>query len=120
MFKAIPYVIQFVTDPKRSLDFYTRVLGLALKANYDDFWIELEAGNTILALHGGQQQPAHDVGDRAYCKFSFAVDSVDAVIAHLKHHGVPALYPPNEIGPGQYECSFLDPDGIQFGVNGPK
>jgi catechol 2,3-dioxygenase-like lactoylglutathione lyase family enzyme len=120
MFNSIPYVIQFVTDPKRSLDFYTRVLGLKLKANYDDFWIEIEAGNTVLALHGGQKAPAPRDSSAAYSKFSFAVDSVDRAIAHLKAHGVAAEYPPNEVAPGMFESSFRDPDGIQFGIYGPK
>lgn len=120
MFNSIPYVIQFITDPKRSFDFYTRVLGLKLKANYDDIWIELDAGNTILALHAGQKSPAATNPDAAYSKFTFSVASVDAAIAHLKLHGVNKLYETNEVGLGMFECSFRDPDGIQFGIHGPK
>jgi catechol 2,3-dioxygenase-like lactoylglutathione lyase family enzyme len=120
MFKKIGYVIHFVPDAAAALPFYTDVLGLRLIENYDNVWIELDAGNTVFALHSGQKSAQPPAADGPYCKLSFSVDNLDAAITHLKTHGVRLEYQPNEVGPNLWETSFRAPDGNMIGMSGPR
>lgn len=119
MFTRIAYVIQFVQDIARVRPFYAEALGLRVVADYGD-WVELDAGNTVLALHGGQSAPHPGIDRAAYSKPTFEVASIDAAAAHFRRHGIEPAYEPREVAPGRFEFSVLDPEGLPVGVYGPR
>ena len=50
MFRRINAVILLVQDMKKSVDFYTNVLGMEMKQESED-WVEFLKQGTVLALH---------------------------------------------------------------------
>ncbi|HYZ58877.1 MAG TPA: VOC family protein, partial [Nitrososphaeraceae archaeon] len=50
MFRRINAVILLVQDMKKSIDFYTNVLGMEKKQESED-WVEFLKQGTVLALH---------------------------------------------------------------------
>ncbi|MGI9577977.1 MAG: VOC family protein [Microthrixaceae bacterium] len=103
---AVHHVSVNVSDPKRSVAFYTEVLGGSVRADRPDFgiggaWIDL--GDTQVHLVAAEVPP--NMGQH----FAILVDDLDAVVAELRSRGM-------EVGDGRTvgpdRQTFLDdPDG---------
>ncbi len=94
--KKIDYTIVFVSDMKRSIDFYRDVLGLPLKFESPD-WTEFATEATTLALHAavaGSREPSalehHPAGS---CHPGFQVDDIEAFHQKMSAKGVRCIRP---------------------------
>ncbi|MBA3856440.1 MAG: hypothetical protein C0507_05965 [Cyanobacteria bacterium PR.3.49] len=81
------YVIVYVQDTSKSVPFYRDILGMTVKSE-EEGWVELETGNTTLALHGmkpGEKHPGKFEGQPIVV---FTVDNVHEARAELLKKGV--------------------------------
>ncbi len=103
----------YVEDMSRAVDFYTRVLGLTLKARYGDHWAEVLAGHFMIGLHpksDGQAKP----GTRGSIQVGLVIDEpIEQAVAKLHSSNVPGV---GEIhrGEGGNFVHFTDPDGNEL------
>ncbi len=110
-------VILYVQDMGRQVSFYRDLLGLKVKEPQGvqdldgQYWVELDTGACILALHaGGQRRQGQDAP-----KIVFRVADVPTARRELLQQGVPMgeLRSP---APGVQVCDGLDPEGNKFSV----
>ena len=105
---ALAYVMLGATDVDRSLQFYRDVLGLVMKARFEDFAF-LETGSTTLALHV-QPVPVELV---------FNVASVTAAFEALKPR-IAFVNEPRQVNEQNWAVNFNDPDGHALSFYGPR
>ena len=116
MIKAIKFVSVPVTDQQRSLEFYTKALGMRVLTDqpYDNTqrWIELgfARGGTGLVLFTGEGQEKLIGG---FMNISFTADDVEATAREMKARGVEFVQEPEKADWGT-AAIFKDPDGNQF------
>lgn len=107
----IGYVILFVEDPARSLEFYRDLLGMTVRKQSPG-WIELDGGGVALALHGSDDIPMLRGG--ALPKVVFHVDNVQEAFNTLRARGIKFLHEPAKVheSPGLigYAAEFRDYD----------
>lgn len=84
---TLSYIIVYVMDTAKSLPFYRDVLGMTVKME-DEGWIELETGNTTLALHGMKPEQKHAGTVEGQPIIVFSVDDVYATREELLSRGV--------------------------------
>ena len=117
-----PYVMVMVSDMKRSIRFYSEILGLKLRSESPE-WTEFETGDATIALHGGgakrETPPKPKALDSAgTCSLGFVVDDLDGVFRRLKSKGVRFTMPPTEReGEGIRLAVCLDPDGLPISLS---
>lgn len=114
----IGHVVLRARDLRRSVDFYTNVLGFKVSDVYPE---EMVPGGMVfmrcnrdhhgVALVGGMAGPAekHEMHHMA-----FEVDSLDEVFRardHLRKHKVPLVFEGRRRAGVQIAVEFLDPDG---------
>ncbi|MDP2316341.1 MAG: lactoylglutathione lyase [Pseudomonadota bacterium] len=110
-----------VRDLDRSLDFYTRLLGMRLlrKSDYPSGRFTLafvgyedEAAGAVLELtHNWDQAEPYTLGD-AWGHLAIGVDDIYATCAALAAEGVPVPRPPGPMKHGSTVIAFVeDPDG---------
>ena len=79
--KKLDYTIVFVSDMKRSVEFYRDVFGLALKSE-SPHWTEFATEGTILALHPADsitpERSASGHSPAGSCHPGFVVENLDA------------------------------------------
>lgn len=116
---TIGYVILYVKEPKESLKFYRDQLGMKVKVD-DDGWIELETGETTLALHKTETPSSEK--NRGQAIVVFNVDDVAVAYSELKSRGIrfqkePAVVceTPDHFGKS---ADFTDPDGNPLSIFG--
>lgn len=89
MFKKVDDVFFNVDDMAEAVAFYRDTLGLPVQYESDD-WVELDAGNVVIALRrygsGPEGRPELDVGDGA--TIVFQVDDIEATREALENEGV--------------------------------
>ncbi|MBF6591999.1 MAG: ring-cleaving dioxygenase [Ktedonobacterales bacterium] len=119
---GIHHVTAIATDPQRTLDFYTRVLGLRLAkltVNYDDpgtyhfyFGDELGRPGTILTFFPWPHAPRGRRGSDQVTAIAFSVPAraLDFWAARLAEHGLAVAEPVTRFG--DRIISFPDPDGL--------
>ena len=94
-----------VSDPPRSLEYYTEALGFRLVDNQADRYIWIERGGLTILLLPGQG------GGRACAVFYTA--TLDEEVAALRERGVELEFRAN--------CyHFRDPDGNEFQLVDPE
>jgi catechol 2,3-dioxygenase-like lactoylglutathione lyase family enzyme len=118
----LEHVNMTVSDLDRSIDFYSRLLGLSVRWRRD-------AGDDLpAAAHVGDERcylaMFQAAGDTAPAKqdyegvglnhFGFVVDDLDGVRARLIDLGITPHFEP-EYDPGR-RLYFLDPDGIEVEI----
>ncbi|MES2641894.1 MAG: lactoylglutathione lyase [Myxococcota bacterium] len=119
-----------VRDLDRSLDFYTRLLGMRLlrKSDYPGgrftlafVGYEEESAGTVLELtHNWDQAEPYTVGD-AWGHIAIGVDDIYAVCARLAAEGVPVPRPPGPMKHGNTIIAFVeDPDGRKVELIGGR
>ena len=99
----------FVSNMDRSVDFYTKVLGLKLAQRFGDHWASIEAGQLAIGLHpASAENPA---GRNGSMIIGLEVaGSIEDVAAGMKQQGVQfrGTISQGDVGKTAY---FEDPDG---------
>jgi glyoxylase I family protein len=112
-----------VSDLKRSVDFYTRLLGFSVSGgmHFPESNLEivfLDLGDTTLELFGvpaTQGRMVNDVNEViGYKHICLRVDSVDAEFARLSAAGVVFRIPPTTVQSSVRIAFFHDPDGMDI------
>ena len=100
----------FVTDMDRAIDFYTNVLGMKLRARYENHWAEVEVKDLVIGLHPKtDNSPAP--GTPGAIQIGLSVEkSLDDVVSELTKKGVNFTGPIIDDKAGRF-VSLGDPDG---------
>jgi glyoxalase family protein len=118
---GLHHVTAISSDPQKTLDFYTEILGLRLiklTVNYDDpstyhvyFGDEIGHPGTVLTFFPwlGQPRGRKGAGQATSTSFSIAQESMQYWHDRLKSHGVSLEAPRKRFG--DTVLSFEDPDG---------
>lgn len=118
--KAVDYTIVFVSDMKRSVEFYRDVLGMPLKFESPG-WSEFATEGSTLGLHPGSPPTAATPvpGARApagTCQPGFQVPDLEAFHREVMAKGIRCLQPPQMQDFGSKLAVYADPDGLCFSV----
>ncbi len=113
--EELDHVVVRCRDQSRSLDFYTRVLGLPEERRLDAIGlIQLRAGRSLVDLVPADPPPTHEGRNVDHFCLGVRVADVAALVAYLSAEGVEMLgdpmprYGARGTGPSVY---VLDPDG---------
>jgi catechol 2,3-dioxygenase-like lactoylglutathione lyase family enzyme len=111
----LDHVVIRCRDQARSLDFYTRVLGLAEERRLDIIGlIQLRAGRSMVDLVPADPPSSHEGRNVDHVCLGVDAADMDAVVGYLREQGVDVLGDPAErygargMGLSVY---VLDPDG---------
>jgi glyoxylase I family protein len=103
-------------DFERSLDFYTRVLGMQVRSDRPDLggipgaWLDM----------GEQQVHLISSNEKTSPHVSFVVDDLDALVARLRAAGIEIQAGPTVVGPGlARQIAFFDPFGNDLEARDP-
>ncbi|WP_139492016.1 VOC family protein [Brevibacillus dissolubilis] len=114
---SMRYVILYVHDVAKSLEFYRDKLGLAVRADHDTY-IELDTGAVILSLfdRGNARettklQVPEGEGSSQTFEVGFVTEDVEGTVNRLREQGVPVLKEPIVKPWGQTVAYVADPDG---------
>ncbi|MFP3941752.1 MAG: ring-cleaving dioxygenase [Thermoanaerobaculia bacterium] len=122
---GIHHVTAIATDPRRTLDFYTRVLGLRLvkrTVNFDDpgtyhlyFGDDLGRPGTVLTFFPWPlaRRGIRGVGQATATAFSVPAGSLGFWQERLRGEGVAVEEPAERFG-GEEGFAFQDPDGLKL------
>jgi len=102
----------FVSNMDRSVDFYTKTLGLKLTARYGDHWAGIDIGKgAAIGLHPAESPKSPKPGTSGSIQIGLSVDQpLDQVVADLQTKGVTFRGP--IVDDGQVRIAFFgDPDG---------
>ena len=108
---SLKYVIKYVSDMDRAVEFYSDQVGLALRFS-SSYWSEFETGGTTLALHLSNDE--HPAGS---AQVGFGVEDIEAFYAARSAGGVEFTSPPTEQF-GAKIAKFKDLDGAECSVSG--
>jgi len=110
-------VILYVQDMPAQVSFYRDQLGLQVRSPQNvadfshEFWVEMETGACILALHaGGQRRFGVDAP-----KIVFRVADIQVARKTLIERGV-QLGEVRSAAPGVWVCDGADPEGNKFSI----
>ena len=112
------YIILYVNDFEKSMDFYNGILGLPIKLQQDTY-VEFDTGNTTLSINTrkdvkeltGLKVPESSTSTQTF-EVGFVVeDNVGATIETLRQRGVTILKDPVTKPWGQTVAYVADPDG---------
>jgi lactoylglutathione lyase len=109
------YVIIYVSNFEESLAFYCNQLGLSIRNNHGSY-IELDTGNTILAMilkenvseMTGLPTPS-DISSQTF-ELGFVTEDVIGVVEKLRENGVKIIKEPIKKPWGQTVAYVADPD----------
>lgn len=111
----IDHVVIRCRDQPRSLEFYTRILGLAEERRIEGIGlIQLRAGHAMVDLVPADPPPTHEGRNIDHVCLGIDATDLDAVMRYLRLRGVEVLGEPTErygargMGPSIY---IVDPDG---------
>lgn len=115
MLKGLNHLTLAVVDLRRSVDFYQRLLGLELHAQWDngayfscgDLWL-------CLSVDAARQQVASAEKDYTHYAFSIAAQDFPAFVARLEQ--AETVFWKENRSEGD-SCYFLDPDGHQLEIH---
>lgn len=119
--KKVDYAIVFVSDMKRSVEFYRDVLGLPLKFESPG-WSEFATEGTVLGLHPGSNPAAPAAPSpegrvpAGTCQPGFQVPDLEAFHRQMTAKGVTCLRPPAMQDFGAKLALYADPDGLAISV----
>jgi len=122
----VDYVIIYVADLHRSIDFYRDVVGLPFKFEGDGY-VEFATTGCKFALYE-RTKLAELIGrnmvegDGPQGEVAFIVDDVDTESKRLRRAGVMMLSGPQDRPWGHRTIHFLDPDGfvVEFAQEIPR
>jgi catechol 2,3-dioxygenase-like lactoylglutathione lyase family enzyme len=99
----------FVSDMNRSVNFYTKILGLKLAERFGNDWASIEGGKLAIGLHPASNQNPAGKNGSTIIGLELAGNIEDA-IATLKRQGVKFQGAVSEDNAGK-SAFFEDPDG---------
>lgn len=108
---ALRYVIKYVSDMDRAVEFYRDRVKLSLRFS-SPHWSEFETGETTLALHAANEE--HPAGT---AQLGFGTEDLDVLHTELKASGVKFTSPPTEQF-GSRIAKFIDLDGAECSISG--
>jgi catechol 2,3-dioxygenase-like lactoylglutathione lyase family enzyme len=104
-------VTVMVADMERSIEFYTRALGLPLGFRAGNEWAQIEAPGLTIGLHPARELPSTvDASGHQSMSLGFGVQDLAATITQLRQRGVALPDPPTSVGRDRI-INFADPDG---------
>jgi catechol 2,3-dioxygenase-like lactoylglutathione lyase family enzyme len=106
----LAFVVIPVKDPKKSRDFYERVLGLKAGAQWQDDWIEYGIGSGTIAIT--KEDERHKAGQHG-ASIGIEVSEFDRAVACLRDAGVAIKEGPWD-SPACFGCIVADPDGNEL------
>jgi catechol 2,3-dioxygenase-like lactoylglutathione lyase family enzyme len=99
-----------VADMERSIDFYSKRLGLPLKTRYGNEFAIVEAPGVVIALHpASSNTPARE----GSLSIGLGVGSVELSMRQLAQHGI-AFVGDIVTDPPMRLAFFKDPDGVEL------
>ena len=99
----------FVSDMDRSVDFYTKILGLKLAQRFGNHWASVEAGKLSIGLHPASSE--NPTGRNGSTVIGLELTgNIDDSVATLKQQGVKFRGAVSEDNAGKI-AYFEDPDG---------
>ncbi|MFZ0575106.1 MAG: VOC family protein [Candidatus Cybelea sp.] len=99
-----------VADMERSIDFYTKRLGLPLRTRYGNEFAIVDAPGVVIALHPAPNgKPARE----GSLSIGLGVDSVESSMNRLAQRGI-AFAGDIVMDPPMRFAFFKDPDGVEF------
>jgi lactoylglutathione lyase len=114
----VSYAIVFVSDMKRSVQFYRDALGLPVKFE-SSHWTEFDTPGATLALHlgegpgrAGQASIPESPGG---CRPGFGVPDLQSFHSRVVSLGVMCVQEPKDVF-GSKVAIYLDPDGLAVSV----
>jgi catechol 2,3-dioxygenase-like lactoylglutathione lyase family enzyme len=115
--RKIGHVVLRASNLRKSVDFYTQVLGFAISDIYPEdmmpggmVFMRCNPDHHGVALVGGMPGPSEK---RELHHFAFEVDTLDEVFLarrRLREHGVPIVFEGRRRAGVQIAVEFLDPD----------
>lgn len=108
LFEGVDLVFYQVCSMDKAVEFYGGVLGLEVLRREGNDWVELRAGETVLALSGELATRPHQGGATVILRTA----DIDAVERTLGEHGVQRGRV-EEMG-GARMLTFHDPDGNEI------
>ncbi|MCA9803157.1 MAG: VOC family protein [Cyanobacteria bacterium HKST-UBA02] len=116
---TLSYVILYVKDTARALEFYRDKLGMEVKLE-DGGWIELETGSATLALHATDETIMEKHSTTPIVVFN--VDNIKESYEELKKQGVKFDKEPHEVCSTPeftgLSADFEDLDGNRLSIYG--
>jgi predicted enzyme related to lactoylglutathione lyase len=112
MAAKLSYIIEFVADMDRAINFYRDVIGLRLKFQSPQ-WSEFATGDITLALH-----PASDKNPAGKLEMGFNVPDLQQFHTEMQSKGVKFAMPPAKQDFGGMLAQFTDPEGAHVSVSG--
>ena len=112
-FLGLRHVALNVQNVQKSVDFYTKVLGMTIEWNPDPDNFYLTSGSDNLAIHKSHE--AGSPGVQRIDHIGFVVrspESVDWWADRLKSLGIPFVHEPKDHRDGARSFYFNDPDGL--------
>lgn len=103
--KAVDYVMYYVSDLKKGIEFYTKTMGLKLLGEPGESWAEFEVRNVTFDIGSFNKD---EVGKAS--SIAFAVDDVKKAVEELKGKGVKIIDETWET-PVCFGATIADPDG---------
>jgi catechol 2,3-dioxygenase-like lactoylglutathione lyase family enzyme len=99
-----------VADMERSIDFYTKRLGLPLKTRYGNEFAIVEAPGVVIALH---PVPNNGRAKEGNLSIGLGVDSVESSMKQLAQRGI-TFAGDIVADPPMRFAFFKDPDGVEL------
>lgn len=112
MSTSLTYVIKFVADTDRAVQFHVRQLGLNLRFQSAE-WSEFHTGSTALTLHIASAENLAGT-----CQLGLGVPDIQQLHADATAMGVEFTCPPTDLH-GQRIAKLRDVDGAECSVRGP-
>lgn len=121
--KKLDYAIVFVSEMKRSVEFYRDTLGLPLKFESPG-WSEFSTGGTTLALHPADAinptAGGEGIAPAGSCHPGFEVSDLDAFHKKMSSKGVKCIQAPKVmLDFGGKLAIYADPDGLPLSIYEP-
>jgi catechol 2,3-dioxygenase-like lactoylglutathione lyase family enzyme len=119
--KGLDHVVLRVADMDRAIAFYEQVLGLHIERRLSEIGlVQLRAGSAMIDL---VPQKEGEADGRNMDHYAVQIESMDveALSAHLRHHGVDPGEVRRRYGAEGYGSSIYitDPDGNTVELKGP-
>lgn len=111
------YVILYVNDFDKTMNFYHKILGLPIKMQHGSY-VEFDTGAITLSINTRQDvteitglSVSNEVSSSQTFEVGFVVEDVATTIEELRSKGVPIIKEPVTKPWGQTVAYVADPDG---------
>ena len=111
--KIVGWVIIYVSDLERSVEFYENKLGIGVRDRPEDDFVELDTEGTIMSLHSG---PAAEGLIGRPTGITMTVQNIESVYRSLSEKGVRFSGPPSKQSWGGIITKLVDPDGNEMSL----